>query len=184
MNENKRLRDVFKEYRLHYKLTQEVVEQLAKLKKNQYSRIESGKQTPTPQEIENIANVYGLHNFQIMNPKQRKPSIKKLPLETQKAILDIEKAGTKPKREHKKIDLGKEIDKLIDDGKLNNPITAKKLLEFLPVAVREDINNESMRITDLLCRSPRNKRVKIVDKPEGEQGAGNWYQLLECINTK
>ena len=120
-----------------------------------------------------------MKNYQIANPKHRKPSIKKLPVETQEAIFDIENEGTKPREVHKKIDLGKEIDKLINAGKLNNPITAKKLLELLPDAVREHINDESIRITDFLGRPPRSKRVKIVDKPEGEEGTGNWYQLIQ-----
>ncbi|WP_262248407.1 hypothetical protein [Parapedobacter soli] len=68
---------------------------------------------------------------------------------------------------------------IIEEGNLNKPITAKKLLEFLPIAVRKEINNESRRITDLLRRPPRCNKVKIVEKPGGETRADNWYQTNE-----
>ncbi|MGV3762702.1 helix-turn-helix domain-containing protein [Parapedobacter sp.] len=179
MDENMGIERIFKEYRLHFGLTQRAVEQLANLKENQYSRFESGRQKPKPHHIKAIAGVYGREDYQLMNPKHRKPSLKSLPLKTQQAISDIKDSGTLPKEKHDKVDLGKEIDKLIEDGNLNKPITAKKLLEFLPIAVRKEINNESRRITDLLRRPPRCNKVKIVEKPEGETGAGNWYQITE-----
>jgi len=179
MTERKGLEEIFKEYRLHFGLTQSAVEQLAKLKKNQYSRFESGRQKPKPHQTKAIAGVYGREDYQLINPKLRKPSLKSLPLKTQQAILDIKNSGTQPREKHDKVDLGKEIDKLIADGNLNKPITAKKLLEFLPIAVKEEIKYESRRITDLLKRPPRNQIVKIVKKPEGETGAGNWYQINE-----
>ncbi|SKB62755.1 Helix-turn-helix domain-containing protein [Parapedobacter luteus] len=179
MGENKGIEKLFKEYRLHFGLTQNAVEQLAKLKKNQYSRFESGRQKPRPHETKAVASIYGLEDYQLMNPNQRKPSLKSLPIKTQHAILNIRKSGTQPREKHEKIDLGKEIDKLIATGKLSRPITAKRLLELLPIAVREEINNESRRITDLLKRPPRCNKVKVVEKPEGETGAGNWYQIKE-----
>lgn len=179
MAESNGIEKIFKEYRLHFGLTQNAVEQLANLKQNQYSRFESGRQKPKPHQIKAISGVYGLEDYQLMNPKHRKPSFKSLPFETQQAISDIKSVGTQPREKHEKIDLGKEIDKLIAAGKLNEPTTAKRLLEFMPIHVREEINNESRRITDLLNRPPRNQIVKIVKKPESETGAGNWYQINE-----
>lgn len=178
MSENYGLNIIFKAYRLHYGLTQEVVERLAKLKKNQYSRIESGRQEGKSTEIDAICSVYGLKNYQMANPKRRKPSLKNLPVSTQKAIFEIKQIGIQPRENQKKINLGKEIDNLISMGILDRPITAKKLLAFLPNEVKEKINHDSSRITDLLRRYPRNQIIKIVAKPEGEIGAGNWYQRL------
>lgn len=177
MADNKGIEGIFREYRLHYGLTQNAIEELAQLKKNQYSRLESGRQKPRPHETDAIARVYGLNDYQMMNPKQRKPSLKSLPIQTQQAISDSKLSGTKPRERHDKIDLGKEIDKLIRAGKLDTPISAKKLMNLLPKSVRDGINNESRRITDLLSRPPRSNEVKIVNKPKGETGGGNWYQL-------
>lgn len=177
MSHKNDLNHIFKAYRIHYGLTQEAVERLAKLKKNQYSRIESGRQEGKAPDIDAICSVYGLKNYQMANPKQRKPSVKNLPLSTQKAILEIKQIGKQPRENQKKIDLGKEIDKLISMGRFDKPITAKKLLAFLPDEVKENINHNASRITDLLKRSPRSQIIKIVARPEGEKGAGNWYQL-------
>lgn len=178
ISQNNDLNIILKAYRLHYGLTQETVERLAKLKKNKYSRIESGRQEGKSADIDAICSVYGLKNYQMANPKYRKPSVKNLPVVTQKAVLEAKQIGKHPRESQKKIDLGKEIDNLISMGKVDKPITAKQLLAFLPDEVKENINHDPSRITDLLKRSPRNQIIKIVTKPDGEKGAGNWYQRL------
>lgn len=172
------LPELFKEYRLHFGLTQEIVGKLAKLKKNQYSRFESGRQMLKSNEARSISKVYGLEIYQITNPKHPKPSLKNLPIDTQEAIRKIIHAGSKPRVFHNKISLGKEIDKLISSDKMNQPITARELYLLLPDTVKERVNNGISKITDFLTRSPRNKIIKIVDRPEGKTGPGNWYQKI------
>lgn len=179
MHKINKLTAILKAYRERYGLTQEVVERLAKLKKGLYSRIESEQQSPRTAEIEAISNVYGLEGYQMSNPKYRMPSIKKLPNETQKAILEIKKKKTQTRTNQNKIDLGKEIDILINTGKLDKPITAKKLFDFLPEPVKTAIKNDATKITDILTRSPKNKVIQKVSKPKGETAAGNWYQKIE-----
>lgn len=173
------LPELFKEYRIHFGLTQEIVEKLAKLKKNQYSRFESGRQIPRSNETKSVSKVYGLEIYQMTNPKHPKPSFKNLPIDTQEAIRKLMCSGSKPRVFQNKINLGKEIDKLIRSGKMNQPITARELYLLLPDTVKERINNGVSKVTDFLTRSPRNKIIKVVDRPKGKTGPGNWYQKID-----
>ena len=44
-----------------------------------------------------IAGACGREDYRLVNPEQRKPSLKSLPLKTQQAILDIKNSGTQPR---------------------------------------------------------------------------------------
>lgn len=184
MVDNNGLTDIFKAYRVHYGLTQEAVEELAKFTNNKYSRIESGRQEPKAADTKAISKVYGLESYQMTNPKYPKPIIKKLPIETQKAILKIRSVGIQLRSVQNKIDLGKEIDKLIELGKLDDPITARELFSLLPEVVKNSFTKKGpSKVTDFLTRPPRNEIIKIVDRPEGRTDIGNWYQKIHFSDS-
>lgn len=167
MDENKRFREIIKLYRLEFNLTQDSVELLAQLKPLQYSRIESGKQNPDLQDVARISQVYGLKCYELLNPAQPNPSYKNLPKETQKMIKKLKEEGVSPKHELKKAELGKHLDKLIETGLLNRPVSAKVIFDNLPQEIQNTIK-EPRKITDLFNRSPRNGYVQKYGKSGSE----------------
>lgn len=179
MDENKRFTDIIKEYRLEFNLTQESVETLAELKPLQYSRIESGKQNPGLDDLENISGVYGLKGYELLNPKQKKPTYKNLPQGTKDLIDKLKEEGISPKHQFKKIELGKHLDKLIEEGLLNKPISAKSIFEKLPPEVQIAIK-EPRKITDLFNRPPRNGYIQ----KSGKSGNETLFILKKFADTE
>ena len=179
MDENERFRHIIKNYRIAFNLTQEIVEELSKLKKLKYSRIESGKQNADIQDSKDIAKIYGLENYEILNPNQKIPLKSSLPKSTQLAIKKLEQFGVNPKPHLRKIDLGKYLDELITKGLLDQPISAKALLGAMPAVVQNEVM-ESRKITDLLNRRPRNEHIAKV----GKNGKEYLFQLKTKISNK
>jgi len=68
------------------------------------------------------------------------------------------------------------LDKVIATDFLKAPKTGAMIATY--IKEQYDVNTTSGKITALLTRHPRNKRVKLADRPEGAKGVGNWYQLV------
>lgn len=159
-DENAKYRTVIKKYRKHFGLLQGDIAILLSIDESRYSGIESGRRTLDINTSDEIAGVYNLKYYKMGNPSQALPEIEQLPKATQDIVALRMKLGVKLKNTDR--NLGFYLDSLINEKRLDKPITAKEIWEQLPDNIKKSCS--PTEITNLFNKKPRNKIIEKVDK--------------------
>jgi transcriptional regulator with XRE-family HTH domain len=159
-DENAKYRAIIKKYRKHFGLLQGDISTLLAIDESRYSGIESGRRTLDINIADDIARAYNRKYYEMGNPDKSIPEIEHLPKGTQEIIALRKKLGVKIKNTDR--NLGYYLDRLINEKKLNEPITAKELWEQLPDNIKK--SSSPTEITNLFNKNPRNKTIEKVDK--------------------
>ncbi len=164
-SENQRFRNLIKKYRKHFKLSQEDVAEFMGIKQNAYSAIETGRGDIDLDKADNVASVYGLRHFQMLDPKQKTPRIDDLPARTKKRVLERKAEGKKLRNDE--LELPKHIVDVFKSGKLLEEFTSSDVWGLLPEDIKEQI--KSIRITDLFKKGELKDKVEDTDRKRGRE---------------
>ncbi|WET67963.1 helix-turn-helix transcriptional regulator [Sphingobacterium sp.] len=146
---SKALRDL----RLKYKLSQETVAKLAGIKQSDYSAFERLKRKLSLDEADRISTlVWGVSYKKFVEFSKKEIDLNDLPSSTQTAIS--ESTGNKLRSTENL--LANELDRLISEGYLNKPTTAKHLHSQMDKKLEK---RKFTEITNLLSKSPRNQMI-------------------------
>lgn len=163
-----------KKYLTRFKLYPEDIAYALKTNAESIVKIINGEQSIYLETTEKIANIFGVKFYEMGNPTFPFPAKKNLPGTTKSMIAKREVDG-EPKKysDHGLIEA---LDAVLSGSYLEEPRTSKQILTQLPEEVRDAINNEARRITDLLNREPR---CFLVKKFKINGSREYWYQLIE-----
>ncbi len=139
--------------RLKYKLSQETVAKLAGIKQSDYSAFERLKRKLSLDEADRISTlVWGVSYKEFVEFSKKEIDLNDLPSSTQTAIS--ESTGNKLRSTENL--LANELDRLISEGYLNKPTTAKHLHSQMDKKLEK---RKFTEITNLLSKSPRNQMI-------------------------
>lgn len=139
--------------RLKYKLSQETVAKLAGIKQSDYSAFERLKRKLSLDEADKISTlVWGVSYKEFVEFSKKEIDLNDLPSSTQTAIS--ESTGNKLRSTENL--LANELDRLISEGYLNKPTTAKHLHSQMDKKLEK---RKFTEITNLLSKSPRNQMI-------------------------
>lgn len=172
MDENNRVRNLIKKYRVHFKLSQPDLVKLTDIRQSTYRGIEEGTSTVDFEKTNKIASIYGLKVWEFINPEQEIPDFEHLAAKTKKLIRskDTNKNGVK----YANLQLPKHIEVVLKSGNLPQEFTATDIWELLPPAIKEKIS--PIRITDSLKKGALRKKVEDTGRKRGHQ---KLYRLIE-----
>lgn len=149
--------------RLKFNLTQNQVAEIADIEQTKYSGFETGKLKLDLDSAHNLSKkIWGVDYTSFVSFSKTEIEISKLPPATQKAIKASENTSLNDSTNL----LAKELDRLISEGHLNTPTTAKLLHSKMDKKLAE---RKSTEITSLLTRPPRNRDIialKTVKSPK------------------
>lgn len=186
MDENERYRKVLRNYRKRFFLTQENINKLAGFPKNKYSRIESGKQDATLNDIKQIADVYGQTLSQILQLTTRYPSLNKLPERTREIAIENKKAGKKIVNEYQNIDLTNHVKDILMDYQVGDVFVPSKLFEKLPSEIKPLVKTSSkvtVRLIEELSEYVEKTGEKY--KVKGKRGRQeDYYKLIKPVGKR
>ena len=150
---NEEFSKALKYLRLKYKLSQETTAKLAGIKQSDYSAFERLKRKLSLDEADRISTlVWGVSYKKFVEFSKKEIDLNDLPSSTQTAIA--ESTGNKLRSTENL--LANELDRLILEGYLNKPTTAKHLHAQMDKKLTKKKFTES---TSLLSKSPRNKII-------------------------
>ena len=130
-----------------------------------------GKKGIVLKTAERISNIFGLRYFEFGDPNFPLPQIDKLPMATQKAILERKKKGSPEIVRNNDLNLAVHIKGVLTSGLLENEFTSSQLLKLLPVDISSQIT--SRRITDLFRKGELKDKVEDTGKTvkiDGKRG--------------
>lgn len=157
-NANLEFAQGLKKLRLKYNLLQKQISEIAGITQSIYSSYETGNTHMGLNDADNISKkVWGVGYQNFVKFVDEDILLIDLPKSTLKAIDESKKIKIKEQNGY----LARELDRLIEEGYLNLPITSKRLLSYMPSDLH---SRNSTEITNLLMKAPRNKYVTIVDK--------------------
>lgn len=128
--------------------------QLIKSNKDNVNDILNGKVGLTIGKMITIANLFGQVYYNFANPNYPIPDKEEL-IKNIKEVLERRKSIGKKSIDNDRL-LANELDRLISEGSLNIPCTAKYLHSKMDEKLSE---KQSTEITNLLSKSPRNKII-------------------------
>ncbi|MDR2269656.1 MAG: helix-turn-helix domain-containing protein [Sphingobacterium sp.] len=144
--------------RLKFKLSQETIAKIVGIIQSDYSAFERLKRKLTLDDANKIStSVWGVSYSKFVEFSKNDIDIKNLPLPTQTAI----ERNTASKLRSTENLLANELDRLISEGYLNKPTTAKNLLAKMDKSVAK---RKSTEITNLLNKPPRNQMIVALFK--------------------
>ena len=171
-DENNRVRHLIKKYRVHFKLSQPDLVKLTDIRQSTYRGMEEGTSIVDLERINKIAKVYGLKLWEFINPEQEIPDFEYLAAKTKKLILA--KGTNKNTVKYSNIQLPKNIEIVLNSGKLPKEFTPTDIWELLPPAIRDKI--ASIRVTDSLKKGSLSKKIEYTGKKRGHQ---KLYKLIK-----
>lgn len=150
---NEEFSRALKYLRLKFKLSQEIIAKIAGIIQSDYSAFERLKRKLNLDDANKISTrVWGVSYKNFVEFSKEEIDLKKLPLPTQVAIAE----STGGKLRSTENLLAKELDRLISEGYLNKPTTAKHLHSQMDKKIEK---RKFTEITNLLSKSPRNKII-------------------------
>lgn len=165
-SENNRIRLLIKQYREHFKFSQNDIVKLTGLTQSAYSSLETGKGNIDFDKTNLVSNVYGLKVWEFINPKQKIPTLDSLPNATKKIAL---KNKSKPKGNYH-LDLPEKIKIILGSGRLPTTFTVNDIKNLLAENIQSDIN--ASRITTTI------KRIQFEELYEvGKSGKSKLYSI-------
>ncbi|RZK42689.1 MAG: XRE family transcriptional regulator [Pedobacter sp.] len=163
-----------KELRLKFNLLQKEISEIAGITQSVYSSYESGRTHMGLNDADNLSRmVWGVGYDEFVDFSKAEIILDELPKETQVLISESMKVTLK---EQKGL-LAKELDRLIEEGHLNSPITSKQLLAKMHPDLQ---GRKSTEITNLLIKAPRNSSVVIIPSDSKE----SLFQLKEFASRE
>lgn len=109
-----------------------------------------------------MANVFGIIHYDFANPKFPIPNREEL-IKNIKNVIEKREAIGKKNIDKKGL-LANELNRLIKEGRLNQPNTAKNLLTYMDALLMERNPSE---ITSLLKKAPRNEYIILLRQIKG-----------------
>ncbi|MDM1140052.1 MULTISPECIES: helix-turn-helix transcriptional regulator [unclassified Empedobacter] len=149
---------------IYYNLTEGDLAKLIDSNSTNIRSIINGEVGLNINKMINIASVFGLTYYDFANPKFKLPSKSSLPELTIKIIKERQKKGSII-RDKSNI-LAVELDRLINEGILNKPITSKILLSLMNSDAQK---KSSTSITNLLRKEPRNTLIIQLKQKYGNE---------------
>lgn len=154
---NTSFREALKKLRTQYKLTQTTVAKIAGIEQAEYSSFETGNRNLGLNEANNLSfKIWGTSYNKFVEFSSKKIIVKNLPKDTRKAI---ELSKTTKLNDDSNL-LANELDRLINEGRVNKPITAKILHSLMHKKLK---NRSPAEITSLLNKEPRNHNIRKLD---------------------
>jgi len=155
---NQEFSKALKYLRLKFKLSQETVANIAGITQSDYSAFERLKRELNLNDANNISTlIWGVPYTKFVEFSKEEINIENLPLPTQAAI----NKSTGNKLRSTENLLANQLDRLIAEGYLNSPTTAKHLHSQMDKSLSK---KSSAEITNLLSKSPRNKIIMSLFK--------------------
>ncbi|WP_159726261.1 helix-turn-helix domain-containing protein [Sphingobacterium sp. 18053] len=150
---NEEFSRALKYLRLKFKLSQETTAKIAGIIQSDYSAFERLKRKLHLDDADKISTrVWGVSYNNFVEFSKKEIDVKELPSPTQAAIT--ESTGSKLRSTENL--LAKELDRLISEGYLNKPTTAKHLHAQMDKKLEK---RKFTEITNLLSKSPRNQMI-------------------------
>ncbi|MCW8312061.1 helix-turn-helix domain-containing protein [Sphingobacterium sp. InxBP1] len=150
---NEEFSRALKYLRLKFKLSQETIAKIAGIIQSDYSAFERLKRKLTLDDANKISTrVWGVSYNKFVEFSKNDIDIKDLPSPTQTAI---EKSTRNKLRSTENL-LANELDRLISEGHLNKPTTAKYLHSQMDKKLEK---RKFTEITNLLSKPPRNQMI-------------------------
>ncbi|KMQ70213.1 helix-turn-helix domain-containing protein [Chryseobacterium koreense] len=172
ITENNRIRAIIKQYREHYKLTQNEIAKLSGLTQSAYSAIEIAKGNIDFDKTNCIAQAYGIKLWDFINPSTTIPEIKNLPNATRAiALLNKDKIISIAKTD---INLPQRIMTILNCNKLPEQFTSSDIWKMLPIEVRDSI--KTTRVTDAISREAFRNIIAFTGQKRGKE---KLYQKIE-----
>ncbi|MDM1412128.1 helix-turn-helix transcriptional regulator [Myroides odoratimimus] len=109
-------------------------------------------------KMELISEVFGLKYYEFGNPEIEFLPVDRLENKVQKVIQERKKVGVLLR--DKSNSLANELDRLIEDGEFNVPITASRAFSKMNLT---GTNKNSSLVTNLLSKRPRNLQIYRLD---------------------
>lgn len=126
-----------KDFRLHFKLSEEEVDELLKDKSLVYSRLESGKRTLTLELAEAYPLIYGIEYCDFKKENTTFPTFKELPKPTQELINKKSATGNKVGLKGTK-NKASYVVILIKDFPVGHKISNSSIIPLLPAPANQD----------------------------------------------
>ena len=164
-SENQRFRNLIKQYRRHFKLSQEDIAEFLGIKQNAYSAMETGRGNIDLDKVDSIAKIYGLRHFQLLQPNQKPPKVNDLPTETRKKVLARQAEGKNPRNDS--LALPSRVMEVLLSGSLSKEFTSSEVWTQLQETTRSQI--KPVRITDLFNKGELKEKVVDSGKKRGRE---------------
>ncbi|MBU8882309.1 helix-turn-helix domain-containing protein [Kaistella sp. DKR-2] len=165
ITENNRIRAIIKQYREHYKFTQNEIAKLSGLTQSAYSAIEIAKGNIDFDKTNYIAQAYGIKLWDFINPSTTIPEIKNLPNATRAiALLNKDKIISIAKTD---INLPERIMTILNSNKLSEQFTSSDIWKMLPIEVRDFI--KTTRVTDAISREAFRNVIAFTGQKRGKE---------------
>ena len=116
-------------------------------------------------KVDNIAKIYGLRHYQILDPSQKTPKVEDLPTKTRKRVLERIAEGKKPRDEG--LGLSTSVMAILESGNLSEEFTSSEVWSQLQERTRSKI--KSVRITDLFNKGELKNKVIDTGKKRGRE---------------
>lgn len=169
-------------YREGAAISQEELAVLLKTSRTYISKLERGLVSVQLETINDIASVFGVKHYQLLNPTMPAPLHEKLPALTRKALNKLkQQQGTvkdqaeKLKRAQKEEGIpgrAKQLLALVDSGFFKKPKTAKEAFMKLNSNVsKKSLNNYSAEIGKITVTLGQGRLIKRLDKLEPVPGS-------------